>query len=279
MSKLNKMLLIAGILSAPGLMVSTSALAEEAAAAEASPITGNMAFVSNYVFRGLTQTWAEPAVQAGLDYVNPNGFFLGTWASSVSNKEYNNASMEWDFYLGYNGKINDDMGWGVGAIQIWYPGGYYDAGVDGHQEYNTQELNASFNYKFISLKYSYALTNLFGLNQYNYFSAGPNGATTVPTSDTKGSSYIEANINYEVMDKLTLGFHVGHQTVKNASDYSYTDYKVSVNKILPKEFFELNVGLAYTDTSANKDAWTAISGTETKYLGDSSWLLSVGKTF
>ena len=97
--------------------------APAAAAEAASPVTGNMAFVSNYVFRGLTQSWAKPAVQAGLDYVHPSGFYLGTWGSSVSDKEYNNASMEWDFYAGYNGKINDDMGWGVGAIQIWYPGG------------------------------------------------------------------------------------------------------------------------------------------------------------
>ena len=274
MRKLTKMLLLAGVLSTPSLTVSTSAMAEEAAAA--SPVTGNMGFVSNYIFRGLTQSWAKPAVQAGLDYAHPSGFYLGTWASSISDKEYNNASMEWDFYAGYNGKINDDMGWGVGAIQIWYPGGKL-AGVPTEEKYNTQELNASFNYKILSLKYSYALTNLFGLSDKNYFSALD--PATAPSGSTKGSTYLEANVNYEVMDKLTLGFHVGHQKVKNASDYSYTDYKVSINKELPKEYFGLNLGLAYTDTNAKKEAWTGAYGTETKFLGDSAWILSVSKTF
>ena len=274
MRKLTQALLLAGVVGMPAISFADTAPAAEAA----STITGNMAFVSNYVFRGLTQSWAKPAVQAGLDYVHPSGFYLGTWGSSVSAKEYNNASMEWDFYAGYNGKINDDMGWGVGAIQIWYPGGYYDAGVDGHQKYNTQELNASFNYKFISLKYSYALTDLFGLNQYNYFSALD--PATKPTGSTEGSSYIEANASYEIMDKLFLGAHIGHQKVKNATDYSYTDYKISLNKELPKEMFGLNVGLAYTDTNAKKGAWTAAGATgETKYLGDSTWIVSVSKTF
>lgn len=273
MRKLTQTLLLAGLVSAPGLMVSAPAMAEEAAAA--STITGNMGFVSNYIFRGLTQSWAKPAVQAGLDYAHSSGFYFGTWASSISDKEYNNANMEWDFYAGYNGKINDDMGWGVGAIQIWYPGGKL-MNFTPDQKYDTQELNASFNYKILSLKYSYALTDLFGLNQNNYF-----GPVYIPTGSTKGSTYLEANVNYEVMDKLTLGLHVGHQKVKNASDYSYTDYKISLNKELPKEFFGLNVGLAYTDTNAKKDAWTAAYAPtgETKYLGDKTWILSVSKTF
>ena len=261
-----------------GVFVLPVALACFSAPAGAD-VTGNMAFTSDYVFRGLTQTWSKPAVQAGLDYSHSSGFYLGTWASSVSAKEYNNASMEWDFYAGYNGKINDDMGWGVGAIQVWYPGGYYDAtgAGGGHEKYDTQEVNVSFNYKFLGLKYSHALTNLFGLNQYNYFSATDAG--TIPTSNTKGSSYVEANINYEVMDKLVMGLHAGHQHVKNASAYSYTDYKISLNKELPKDYFGLNVGVAYTDTNANAGAWTAASGTELKYLGDKTWILSVAKTF
>ena len=133
----------------------------------------------------------------------------------------------------------------------------------------------------MSLKYSYDLTNLFGLSDKNFFSyLHPE---TIPTGSTKGSSYLEANINHEVMDKLTLGFHVGHQKVKNASDYSYSDYKVSLNKELPKEYFGLNVGVAYSDTNAKEEAWTGVApyagSTDAKYLGDKTWFLSVAKTF
>lgn len=248
-------------------LVGVSALGTISAAQ--ADVTGNMAFVSDYIFRGLTQSWSKPVVQAGLDYTHSSGLYLGTWGSGVSDKEYSNASMEWDIYGGYNGKINDDLSWGVGAIEVWYPGGH--ANNTEKTKYNTQELNAQINYKILNVKYSYALTNLFGLDKANPFNQAVSG-------DTKGSSYLEANINYELMDKLTLGFHVGHQKVKNASIYSYSDYKISLNKELPKEFFGLNVGLAYSDTNAPNNVWS-FSGATNKDVAASAWILSVGKTF
>lgn len=276
MRKLTRALFLAGAIGMP-----TTALADEA---PANTFSGNIGVVSDYVFRGLTQSWGDPALQGGLDYAHASGFFAGTWASSISDKEYNNTNMEWDFYAGYNGKIDDDMGWGVGAIQVWYPGGYYDAmGTPGYgrQRYDTQELNASFTYKSLSLKYSHALTNLFGLSDKNYFSALDTSGETIPGGNTKGSGYLEANVTHEIMDKLTLGLHVGHQWVKNASHYDYTDYKISLNKELPEEMFGLNVGLAYSDTNARKEAWSALapSGGATRLLGDGAWVLSVGKIF
>ncbi|MEN6587274.1 MAG: TorF family putative porin [Sulfuricella sp.] len=275
MRKLTQALLLAGVVGMPALMVSTSSMADEAPAA--SSVTGNMAFVSNYVFRGLTQTWAKPTVQAGLDYVHPSGFYLGTWGSGVSDKEYANASMEWDLYAGYNGKFSDDFGWGVGAIQVTYPGGH--ANIADKTKYDTTELNAQLTYKFITLKYSYALTNLFGLTDLNFIGDGT-GAGIAPTGNTKGSEYLELNASYEVMDKLVLGGHIGHQKVKNCSACSYTDYKISLNKELPKEMFGLNIGLAYTDTNADRNAWSALAlNGDSKYLGDKAWTLSVAKTF
>ncbi|MDF3009278.1 MAG: hypothetical protein K0S03_74, partial [Burkholderiales bacterium] len=51
---------VAAALLVPGL----------AAAQAASPITGNMSLVSDYRFRGLTQTFEEPALQGGFDYAH-----------------------------------------------------------------------------------------------------------------------------------------------------------------------------------------------------------------
>ena len=199
MRKLTQALLLAGLIATPVLAFADEA---PAPAPEASPVTGNMAFTSHYIFRGLSQSWDRPVVQAGLDYAHPSGFYLGTWGSGVSDKIYNNASMEWDFYGGYNGKVNDDLSWGVGAITIWYPGGH--ANNAAKTKYDTSELNAQINYKILNLKYSYTLTNLFGLDSDNPFNQPVNG-------DTKGSQYLEANVNYEVADKWTLGLHLGHR--------------------------------------------------------------------
>src|ERR1035437_4409760 len=56
------------------------------AAAPASPhtFTGNVGLVSQYIFRGLTQTNAHPAIQGGADYSHASGFYAGTWLSNIS---------------------------------------------------------------------------------------------------------------------------------------------------------------------------------------------------
>lgn len=47
-------------------------------------LTGNVGVVSQYVFRGLSQTDGKPAVQGGFDYAHASGFYLGTWLSNIS---------------------------------------------------------------------------------------------------------------------------------------------------------------------------------------------------
>ena len=68
---------VAAALSAP--------VAQVAYAADASPhtITGNVGLVTDYKFRGLSQTYKGPALQGGFDYSHASGFYLGTWASNV----------------------------------------------------------------------------------------------------------------------------------------------------------------------------------------------------
>ncbi|HCA4976872.1 TPA: hypothetical protein MW147_003220, partial [Acinetobacter baumannii] len=66
-----------------------------------SPYSANVTFASQYISRGFQQTWGKPALQIGFDYANPNGLFVGTWASNVSSNYLRDASVEWDFYAGY----------------------------------------------------------------------------------------------------------------------------------------------------------------------------------
>ncbi len=46
--------------------------------------TGNVGLFSQYIFRGLTQTNREPAVQGGFDFSHESGFYLGNWNSNIS---------------------------------------------------------------------------------------------------------------------------------------------------------------------------------------------------
>ena len=73
-------------------------------------LTGNVALVSDYRFRGVSQSYRQPAIQGGFDYTHASGFYLGNWNSSVSSNAYNNgASLEVDLYaarLAFLGKYS-----------------------------------------------------------------------------------------------------------------------------------------------------------------------------
>src|SRR5687767_1072557 len=99
-------------LTAPGL----------AAAAEPSPVAGNMSLVSEYRFRGIDQTFGHPALQGGFDYAHASGAYLGNWNSNVNpGAGFNGSNFEMDFYGGWK-KAFGDFGVDVGAIYYWYPG-------------------------------------------------------------------------------------------------------------------------------------------------------------
>ena len=77
--------------------------AEESSNPLPGTVTGNVAIVSDYVFRGVTQTTNNAAIQGGLDWDTGAGFHFGTWASSINFNDGNKATTEVDLYGGYGG--------------------------------------------------------------------------------------------------------------------------------------------------------------------------------
>src|SRR5688572_1069527 len=98
------------------LSMATALAAPLLATAETPPVTGNMTIASDYRFRGISQTYLGPAIQGGVDYAHPTGFYLGNWNSSVTSLTYTGGSgIEMDFYGGYK-KSFGDIGIDVGTI-------------------------------------------------------------------------------------------------------------------------------------------------------------------
>src|SRR5688500_11815010 len=92
-----------------------------AAAETPSPVTGNLSIVSDYRFRGLSQTYRGPAIQGGIDYAHPSGGYFGNWNSSVARQQFPLGSgIEMDFYAGWK-KSFGDFGLDVGTIYCYYP--------------------------------------------------------------------------------------------------------------------------------------------------------------
>ncbi|MFH2140424.1 MAG: TorF family putative porin [Pseudomonadota bacterium] len=222
------------------LLVAALAASFAVPAMAESPISSNVGFVSDYIFRGITQNSHNPAVQGGIDYAHDSGLYVGAWGSNVSWIADSGAvasgsvTMELDTYIGFGGSATEDVGYDVGIVRYNYLGDYTAA--SGFAKADTTELYGSVSYKFLTAKYSYSLGD---------FLAVPEG---------KGSNYIELNAEYTLEGAgVTLSAHYGKQKFKPASadKYSYSDYKLAASKDLAG----YEVGVAYTSTNASSD-WT-----------------------
>ncbi|MEN4917618.1 TorF family putative porin [Achromobacter spanius] len=219
-------------------------------------LTANVTLASQYRYRGLMQTNNKPAIQGGFDIVHASGFYLGNWNSSISwlndtNGEVS-APVEMDFYGGYKGDIADGVPVDLGVLQYYYPGDY----PSGYTSPDTTELYAGIGYGPVMFKYSIAMTNLFGF------------------ADSKYSQYFDLSGNFDTgVWGLTVNAHVGHQSVRNVDNGSYTDWKLG----LTKDFGQgLSVSLAYLDTNADRAVYTNTRGRD---MGRATGLLSLTKTF
>lgn len=249
---------------------SAQLLADDAPTPEHS-LTGNLGLFSSYRFRGIDQTFGKPALQGGIDYAHASGFYAGNWNSNVnSGAGYPEGNLEMDFYGGYKQAFGD-FGIDVGALYYYYPGSTYL-----NKTVKNGEVYVGASWKFISLKYSYAVTDYFG-------------AKTATGGDTKGSSYIDLSANYGLGDGWGVNGHVGHLDFAHISNASYTDWKIGVTKDLSSWV----VGLAYvgTDAKGNCDAAEFYcfsndlntagtqTGSKTKDAGRGIAVLSVTKSF
>lgn len=245
-------------------------------------ITGNVGYTSDYVFNGISQNFRNPAVQGGLDYAHVSGLYASAWASNVSGNQYTNASMELDISAGYNGKINDDLGYNIGLMKVIYPGGKTNpAGAT--NKWDTDELLFGVTWKALNVKYTHTLTNWYGISSAAGGGFEPTmtvgGASTADRTgnlNSKGSGYIEANYTYEIADGLTVTGHAGHQKVANFSKLNYTDYKLAVNKI----YAGFNFGAAYTTTNATDNTlYHVVANGDDKKLSGGIFAVSVSRSF
>jgi len=259
-------------------------------AAEQSPhtLTGNIGLYSQYVFRGLTQTNREPALQGGMDYSHASGFYLGTWASNISwlrdgltaantpNPAYRSGgSLEWDFYGGFKGNFGkSDFTYDLGLLYYWYPG---DASA-GFVKADNTEIYGALGWKWITAKLSYTVSNkMFGVREAD------------------GTYYFDLSANVPVTDKLTFNLHWGYQKytgtdtigniavagrqLSNDEQWSYKDWKIGLSYALPKDF---TIGVFYTkayDANALGYGNVAQGGVYPRALGDGTATVFLSKTF
>lgn len=91
-------------------------------------ISGNVALVSDYRFRGVSLSDGDIALQGGIDVGHSSGFYVGTWASNISGGSAF-GELELDVYGGWSGEVAEGVSFDIGLLYYIYPTG--DApGVD-----------------------------------------------------------------------------------------------------------------------------------------------------
>jgi uncharacterized protein (TIGR02001 family) len=221
---LNKKLLTAAVATA----VLTSAGFAQAQDKEPAIVTGdsllegfeisaNVALVSDYRFRGISQTGEDAAVQGGFDAAFGPGFYIGTWGSTVdfgdSNDTGSFGNLELDYYAGWSNSIGDtDFAIDVGYIYYDYPGDTVDP------EGDYQEFYIGGSWKDLSLKVNYS---------DDYY------------AETDEFWYISGDYSFTLLDDLSIGLHVGYNIIDDEGGFlaadedgenedGYNDYSVSV---------------------------------------------------
>jgi uncharacterized protein (TIGR02001 family) len=216
--------------------------------AAADTFTANAAVVSDYRFRGVSQSFRRPALQGGADYGHDSGLYIGTWASTVDDDFLTDTNgVEIDVYGGYKFPVGAGVTMDVGFLQYLYPG---------ESLWNTTELYIGATWEWLSVKYSHSVGN-----------------KTFGFTDSRGSGYLDLTATYPLMEGLNLIAHVGHQRFKNYSDSSYTDYRLGATY----DWSGLTWGASVIGTDEDF-TFTKPNG-RTRDLGKATVVLSVGKVF
>ena len=116
----------------------------------------SVALTTDYVYRGVSQTDENWAIQGSFDYGHPSGFYLGVWASNVD-EIVSEGNIELDLYGGYSRELIKNFSFDIGVIYYWYP----DPGTGPKRDFIEGVLGVKYAFSDI------ALSPELGLS-YNY---------------------------------------------------------------------------------------------------------------
>jgi uncharacterized protein (TIGR02001 family) len=220
-----------------GLFVVNQSTADDTGLLAKTNFSGTATITTDYVFRGLSQTKEDPAVQASFDYKHPSGVFLGAWASNVD-ETISEGNIEIDLYGGYKGQLFENLSYELSIIYYWYPGGAHDP------DWDYVELHGGLNYAFAKLPLEPSVGVGFNYSPDFY---GEDG----------NAYYYSGTLRLTLPYSFGLGFELGYQDVKGdkttgngrgldgRDGYDYLFWKIG----LSKEVLGFNLDVSYYDAS------------------------------
>ncbi|MDE2272471.1 MAG: TorF family putative porin [Xanthomonadaceae bacterium] len=241
-------------------------------------VSGNAALVSDYVFRGLSQTWGQPALQGGVD-VDAGRWHVGAWTSNVSRNSYPGGGMELDLFGDVGLFAHGDWSARAGLYGYFYPGANLDHARPalGSRSLDTVEANLALTWRAWTLKYSRALTDYFGADVEQGY-----------TGSTRGTQYLQIDGAIPLAKDWSLQPHAGYTDYAagvrtplpgGARDPSYADFGIAL-KFAPSQRFAASLGVTHaTNAAFYRHATSFLGASGQKDVGGTRVVLSLSTTF
>jgi uncharacterized protein (TIGR02001 family) len=156
------------------MSVAAPAFAQEEEAEAEGPITvsGGVAVVSDYRFRGVSLSDKDFAVQPTITVSHESGVYIGAWASNLA--ENTGDDLELDIYAGFAG--GDEVTYDIGATYYIYPG----VSSLNYMEF-TGKLGSTFGPATIGVQLSYVPDQANTGNDDNIY-YGANASIAIPNT-------------------------------------------------------------------------------------------------
>lgn len=232
----------------PSFAIVCALLASSNVALADGSVSGNLALTSDYLFRGLSQTWGGPALQGGVDW-SSGRWHVGAWASNVSHNSYPGGGAELDVFGDVGLFQRGDWSARMGLYSYGYPGANVNDARPplASRSFDTLEGNASLTWKSWTLKVSRALSDYFGADVEQGYAGS-----------TRGTQYLQLDGSIPLGARWSLAPHLGYTDYRRglavplangARDPSYADYGLAV-KFAPNAKFTASLAVSHATNAA-----------------------------
>jgi len=240
------------------LATTAPAFADDTAPPPALSVSGSATIVSDYRFRGLSQSDLKPALQGGITISHESGFYVSTWGSSIDDYIANGSDQEIDLIAGYSKTLSSGVKLDGGLLYYYYPGG-------GH-------ANTDFAEPYLDV--SGTLGPVTAKVTANY--AWKQRALSLDGVHKEDNLYLAGDLSSGIPGTpLSVSAHLGHtfgQSYISVGD-GYTDWGLGASYT----WKHLTFGLNYVDT--DKDAYILDSHAHVRNIGRGGVVASVGLSF
>lgn len=208
----------------------TGGLIQPAHAELEGSLSGNLGVVSDYYFRGSNDNNGA-AVQGGLDYSHPSGFYAGYWASPVDfgvpeGPGGEGNAVENDLYAGYTGQLSNEFSYDIGLIQYLYAN--QNAGPDG------EDSDANEGYLSLS-KGPFSITGNYSFTDADWTRAGDIYVTASYATDVAYGFDLKAKAGWYSYDSALI---TGGEPV---SDDEFRDAVITLSHPIGETGAEMNL--------------------------------------